>query len=170
MALRGSLCPDGAVIKMSATSEHLLRHRGRALVFDRIDDYMAVCDDAERPVDATTVLVVRGAGPRGYPAFPEVGNMPIPRVLLEAGITDMARVSDARMSGTGYGTYVLHVAPEAAVGSALALVRTGDWIELDVAERRLDLVVEGDELLGRRAAWVPPPPQPEAMSACMSNM
>jgi len=158
VVLRGSLCPDGAVIKVSAASEHLLRHRGRALVFDRIEDYMSVCDDPELPVDATTVLVVRGAGPKGYPGFPEVGNMPIPRVLLEAGITDMVRVSDARMSGTGYGTCVLHVAPEAAVGGALALVRTGDWVELDVAERRLDLVVGEDELLRRRAAWVPPLP------------
>lgn len=159
VVLRGSLCPDGAVIKVSAASEHLLRHRGRALVFDCIEEYMAVCDDADLPVDSATVLVVRGAGPRGYPGFPEVGNMPIPRVLLEAGITDMVRVSDARMSGTGYGTCVLHVAPEAAVGGPLALVRTGDWIDLDVPERRLELLVDQEELRRRRAEWVPPPPQ-----------
>lgn len=154
--LRGSLCPDGAVLKVSAASPHLLRHRGRALVFDRIEDYNAVADDLDLPVDASTVLVVRGAGPRGYPGFPEIGNMAIPRVLLEAGIEDMVRISDARMSGTGYGTCVLHTAPESAVGGPIALVETGDWIELDVAERRLDLLVEPQELAARRVRWEPP--------------
>jgi L-arabonate dehydrase len=152
--LHGSLCPDGAVLKVSAASSHLLKHRGPALVFDRIEDYIAVSDDADLPVTPDTVLVVRGAGPRGYPGFPEVGNMPLPRVLLEAGITDMVRISDARMSGTGYGTCVLHVAPESAVGGPLALVRTGDWIELDVAGRRLDLDVAEEELARRRSQWV----------------
>jgi L-arabonate dehydrase len=152
--LRGSLCPDGAVLKVSAASTHLLKHRGQALVFDRIEDYIEVSDDADLPVTPDTVLVVRGAGPRGYPGFPEVGNMPLPRILLEAGITDMVRISDARMSGTGYGTCVLHVAPESAVGGPLALVRTGDWIELDVAGRRLELDVAEEELDRRRSQWV----------------
>jgi dihydroxy-acid dehydratase len=157
VVLRGSLCPRGAVLKISAASPGLLQHRGQALVFDRVEDYIAVCEDPALPVDASTVLVVRGAGPRGYPGFPEVGNLPMPKVLLEAGIEDMVRISDARMSGTGYGTCVLHVAPEAALGGPLALVRTGDWIELDVAGRRLDLMVDETELAARRAAWTPPP-------------
>lgn len=150
VVLRGSLCPDGAVLKVSAASRELLVHRGQALVFDSIEDYRAVCDDLELPVTAATVLIVRNAGPKGYPGFPEVGNMPVPRVLLDAGVTDMVRVSDARMSGTGFGTCILHVAPEAAVGGPLALVRSGDWIELDVPARRLDLLVEREELVRRR--------------------
>ncbi|GAB3571157.1 IlvD/Edd family dehydratase [Amycolatopsis endophytica] len=154
--LRGSLCPDGAVLKVSAASPGLLEHRGRALVFDRVEDYTAVCDDPDLPVDPSTVLVIRNAGPRGYPGFPEVGNVPMPRVLLEAGVEDMVRVSDARMSGTGYGTCVLHVAPESAAGGPLALVRTGDEIELSVAGRKLDLLVAPEELERRRAAWQPP--------------
>ncbi|MFD9890404.1 IlvD/Edd family dehydratase, partial [Amycolatopsis sp. NPDC059027] len=148
VVLRGSLCPRGAVLKISAASPRLLRHRGQALVFDRIEDYVAVCEDPGLPAGESTVLVVRNAGPRGYPGFPEVGNMPMPRVLLEAGIDDMVRISDARMSGTGYGTCVLHTAPEAAIGGPLALVRTGDWISLDAEARRLDLEV-GDEELAR---------------------
>jgi dihydroxy-acid dehydratase len=161
--LHGSLCPDGAVIKVSAASPELLKHRGRALVFDRVEDYIAVADDPDLPVDPSTVLVVRGAGPKGYPGFPEVGNVPLPKVLLAAGVEDMVRVSDARMSGTGYGTCVLHVAPEAAAGGPLALVRTGDWIELDVAARRLDLDVDEAELAARAraAADTPPPPAPK---------
>ncbi|GLW06413.1 dihydroxy-acid dehydratase [Microtetraspora sp. NBRC 13810] len=158
VVLRGSLAPRGAVLKVSAASPHLLRHRGRALVFDRVEDYIAVCEDPELPVDAGTVLVVRNAGPRGYPGFPEVGNMPMPKALLEAGVTDMVRVSDARMSGTGYGTCVLHTAPEAAVGGPLALVRTGDVIELDVPARRLDLVVDPAELAERARDWRAPDP------------
>ncbi|UCM88575.1 IlvD/Edd family dehydratase [Streptomyces marincola] len=160
VVLRGSLCPDGAVLKISAASPHLLRHRGRALVFDRIEDYTAVADDPDLPVDADTVLVIRNAGPRGYPGFPEVGNPPVPKVLLEAGVEDIVRISDARMSGTGYGTCVLHVAPEAAVGGPLALVRTGDWIELDAAARRLDLDVPAEELAARTPA-PPSEPKPE---------
>jgi dihydroxy-acid dehydratase len=156
--LRGSLAPDGAVLKVSAASPHLLTHRGQALVFDRIEDYNAVSDDPTLPVTAETVLVVRNAGPKGYPGFPEIGNLEMPRVLLDAGVRDMVRISDARMSGTGFGTCVLHVAPEAAAGGPLALVRTGDWIELDVPQRRLDLLVEPDELARRRAELPPPAP------------
>ena len=153
VVLRGSLAPRGAVLKVAAASDHLLQHRGPALVFDSIEDYMRVCDDPALPVDASTVLVVRGAGPVGYPGFPEVGNAPMPRRLLEAGLDDMVRISDARMSGTGYGTCILHVSPESAVGGPLAFVRTGDLIELDVAARRLDLLVDVDELDRRAAAW-----------------
>jgi dihydroxy-acid dehydratase len=158
VVLRGSLCPDGAVLKVSAASPHLLRHRGRALVFDRVEDYIAVADDPGLPVDADTVLVIRNAGPVGYPGFPEVGNVPVPRALLAAGVEDVVRISDARMSGTGYGTCVLHVAPEAAVGGPLALVRTGDWIELDVAARRLDLDLPPEEWATRTAAAPADPP------------
>jgi L-arabonate dehydrase len=156
VVLRGNLCPDGAVLKVSAASEHLLDHEGPALVFDSVEEYMAVCDDPDLPVTGDTVLVVRGAGPKGYPGFPEVGNVPIPRVLLEAGITDMVRISDARMSGTGYGTCALHLAPEAAVGGPIALVRTGDRIHLDARGRRLELLVDEATLDGRRREWVAP--------------
>jgi L-arabonate dehydrase len=158
VVLRGSLCPRGAVLKISAANAALLQHRGQALVFDTVEDYTAVCEKPDLPVDPSTVLVVRNAGPRGYPGFPEVGNLPMPKVLLDAGIEDMVRISDARMSGTGYGTCVLHVTPEAAIGGPLALVQTGDWIELDVANRRLDIIVDEAELARRRAAWTPPPP------------
>jgi len=157
VVLRGSLCPDGAVLKVSAASPHLLHHRGAAVVFDSIEEYVAAADDADLDVDAGSVLVIRGSGPKGYPGFPEVGNPPIPRKLLEAGVTDMVRISDARMSGTGYGTCILHVAPEAAAGGPLALVRTGDEIELDVAQRRLDLLVDEEVLAKRLASWMPPP-------------
>jgi dihydroxy-acid dehydratase len=155
--LRGNLCPSGAVIKQSAASEHLLRHRGRALVFDSIEEYHEAASRPDLPADESTVLVVRGAGPRGYPGMPEVGNFVLPSVLLERGVTDMVRISDARMSGTGFGTVVLHVAPEAAVGGPLALVRTDDWIELDVPARTLSLQVSDEEMARRRAAWTPPP-------------
>ncbi|RAJ57491.1 dihydroxy-acid dehydratase [Streptomyces sp. Amel2xB2] len=147
--LHGSLCPDGAVLKVSAADPRLLTHRGRALVFDTVEEYTAAADDPALPVDPSTVLVVRGAGPKGYPGFPEVGNVPVPKVLLEAGVEDLVRISDARMSGTGYGTCVLHVAPESAVGGPLALVRTGDTVELDVPGRRLDLCVDEAELAAR---------------------
>jgi L-arabonate dehydrase len=158
--LRGNLCPDGAVIKQSAASPQLLKHRGRALVFDRLEDYNLARDAEDLPVDAATVLVMRNAGPKGYPGMPEVGNLPLPRKLLERGITDMVRVSDARMSGTGYGTVVLHVAPEAAVGGPLALVRTGDWVQLDAPARTLRMEVDDDELGHRRQQWQPPEPSP----------
>jgi L-arabonate dehydrase len=158
VVLHGSLCPDGAVLKVSAASPGLLKHRGTAVVFDSIEEYAAAADDEDLDIDADRVIVVRGSGPKGYPGFPEVGNPPIPRKLLAAGVTDMLRISDARMSGTGYGTCVLHVAPEAAVGGPLALVRTGDEIELDVDQRRLDLLVAEDVLAARRAGWRPPAP------------
>jgi L-arabonate dehydrase len=158
VVLRGNLCPNGAVLKVSAASKALLAHEGPALVFDTIEDYNRVCDDLDLPVTKDTVLVVRGAGPKGYPGFPEVGNVPLPRALLESGVTDMVRISDARMSGTGYGTCVLHVAPEAAVGGPIALVRTGDLIRLDAERRQLELLVDEATLAERRADWTPPKP------------
>ncbi|WP_407700703.1 IlvD/Edd family dehydratase [Streptomyces endophyticus] len=157
--LRGNLCPDGAVIKQSAASPHLLTHTGTARVFDSPEAYHAVCDDPDLDVDENTVLVIRGAGPKGYPGMPEVSNVPLPTKLLKAGVTDMVRVCDGRMSGTGYGTVVLHVAPEAAVGGPLALVRDGDTITLDVPKRSLQLEVDEAELARRRAAWQAPEPR-----------
>jgi dihydroxy-acid dehydratase len=154
--LRGNLCPDGAVVKASAASEKFLRHRGPALVFDSHAEMSARIHAPDLDVDENTVLVLRNAGPVGAPGMPEWGNLPIPKKLLERGVRDMVRVSDARMSGTHYGTCVLHVAPEAAVGGPLALVRTGDTIEFDLAARRLHLDVDEAELARRRAAWTPP--------------
>jgi dihydroxy-acid dehydratase len=156
--LRGNLAPDGAVIKPSAASPHLLKHTGRAVVFEDIDDFHARIDDEGLEVDETSVLVLKNCGPRGYPGMPEVGNMPLPPKLLRRGITDMVRISDGRMSGTAYGAVVLHVAPEAAVGGTLALVQTGDFVELDVPARRLELLVDDEELARRRAVWHPPAP------------
>ncbi|WP_030678905.1 IlvD/Edd family dehydratase [Streptomyces cellulosae] len=147
--LRGNLAPDGALVKPAAASPHLLRHRGRAVVFDSIEDFHARIDAPDLDVDADSVLVLRGCGPKGYPGMPEVSNMPLPKKLLEQGVRDMVRVCDGRMSGTAYGTVVLHVAPEAAAGGPLALVRTGDFIDLDVQARRIDLDVPADELAGR---------------------
>ncbi|MEV2197873.1 dihydroxy-acid dehydratase [Streptomyces phaeochromogenes] len=147
--LRGNLAPDGALIKPAAASAHLLRHRGRAVVFDSIEDFHARIDDPDLDVDADSVLVLRGCGPKGYPGMPEVANMPLPKKLLEQGVRDMVRVCDGRMSGTAYGTVVLHVAPEAAAGGPLALARTGDHISLDVPARRIDLDVPADELARR---------------------
>lgn len=147
--LRGSLAPHGALIKPAAASPHLLRHRGRAVVFDSIEDFHARVDDPDLDIDADSVMVLRGCGPKGYPGMPEVSNMPLPRKLLEQGVRDMVRVCDGRMSGTAYGTVVLHVAPEAAAGGPLALVRTGDVISLDVEARRIDLEVPADELARR---------------------
>ncbi len=156
--LRGNLCPDGAVLKPAAASAHLLRHTGRAMAFEDIEDFHARIDDPDLDVDETSVLVLKNCGPRGYPGMPEVGNMPLPPKLLQRGITDMVRISDGRMSGTAYGTVVLHVAPEAAAGGTLALVRTGDLVELDVPGRTLNLLVSDDELARRRAEWRPPEP------------
>jgi dihydroxy-acid dehydratase len=153
--LRGNLAPDGAVIKPSAATPALMRHRGRAVVFEDIDDYHARIDDPALPVDASSVLVLKNCGPRGFPGMAEVGNMGLPAKLLKEGVTDMVRISDARMSGTAYGTVVLHAAPEAAVGGNLALVANGDLIELDVDARRLVLDVDDAELARRRAAWRP---------------
>jgi dihydroxy-acid dehydratase len=156
--LRGNLAPDGAVIKQSAASPHLLKHRGRALVFDGPEAYHHVAADPDLDVDEDTVLVIRYCGPKGYPGMPETANVPLPAKLLKRGVSDLVRICDGRMSGTAYGTVVLHVAPEAAAGGALALVRTGDWIALDVPARTLTLDVPDDELARRRAAWTPPPP------------
>jgi dihydroxy-acid dehydratase len=157
--LRGSLAPDGCVLKTTAASPHLLQHTGRAVVFDGYDDLAARIDADDLDVDADSVLVLRGAGPIGGPGMPEWGQLPIPKKLLRSGVTDMVRISDARMSGTSYGTCVLHVAPESAAGGPLALVRDGDLVRLDVRGRRLDLLVPVDELATRREAWQPPAPQ-----------
>ena len=154
--LRGNLCPDGAVIKPSAATEFLMQHRGRAVVFEDIDDYKARVDDPNLDIDPSCVMVLKGCGPKGYPGFSEVGNMTLPAKILQQGVEDMVRVSDARMSGTAYGTVVLHVAPEAAAGGPLALVQNGDMIELDVAGGRLHLEVSDEELARRRAAWQAP--------------
>ena len=150
--LRGNLCPDGAVLKVSAASPGLLSHRGQALVFDSIEAYNEAADHDDLAADEDTVLVVRYAGPKGYPGMPEIGNLAIPRRLLRKGVRDMVRISDARMSGTSFGTVVLHVAPEAAAGGPLAFVETGDWITLDTPGRRLELEVTEAELERRRAA------------------
>ena len=156
--LRGNLAPDGAVIKPSAATPALLTHRGRAVVFETIEDFKARIDDPDLDIDETCVMVLKGAGPRGYPGMPETGNLPLPPKILAKGITDMVRISDARMSGTAYGTVVLHTSPEAAVGGPLALVQNGDPIALDVPNRRLDVLVDDAELARRRAAWRPQPP------------
>jgi L-arabonate dehydrase len=153
--LKGNLAPNGAVLKISAATPSLLKHRGPALVFDTNEEYIAVSDDPNLDVTPDTVLVVRNAGPKGYPGFPEVGNMPLPKKLLDAGITDMVRVSDARMSGTGFGTCVLHVAPEAAAGGPLGVVRTGDMIELDAEARIIRVDISDEELAERLKAFVP---------------
>ena len=155
--LKGNLAPNGAVIKPSAASPHLLKHRGRAVVFETIEDFRARIDDPELDIDENSVMVLKNCGPRGYPGMAEVGNMPLPAKVLKKGVTDMVRISDARMSGTAYGTVVLHTSPEAAVGGPLALVRTGDMIQLDVGERSLHLEVSDDELARRKAEWIPPP-------------
>ena len=155
--LRGNLAPNGAVIKPSAATPALMQHRGRAVVFDSIEDFHARVDDPNLDVDETCVMVLKNCGPKGYPGMAEVGNMPLPTKVLKKGFEDMVRISDARMSGTAYGTVVLHTAPEAAAGGPLALVKNGDIIELDVAGRRLHLDVSDTELASRRAAWTPPP-------------
>jgi dihydroxy-acid dehydratase len=147
--LRGNLAPGGALIKPAAASPELLSHRGRAVVFDSIEDFHARIDDLDLDVDVDSVLVLRGCGPKGYPGMPEVANMPLPKKLLEQGVRDMVRICDGRMSGTAYGTVVLHVTPEAAAGGPLALVQTGDVVILDVAARRIDVDVSPDELARR---------------------
>jgi dihydroxy-acid dehydratase len=147
--VRGNLAPNGAIIKPAAATEQLLTHRGRAVVFDSVEDLHARIDDLDLDVDADSVLVLRGCGPRGYPGMPEVANLPLPSKLLRAGVRDMVRICDGRMSGTAYGTVVLHVAPEAAAGGPIGKVRTGDWITLDVARRRLDVGLPDAELAAR---------------------
>src|SRR4029079_6591778 len=158
VVLRGNLCERGAIVKPSAATPELLHHRGRAVVFESIEDYHHRIDDDNLDIDENCVLVLKYVGPRGYPGMPEVGNMHLPPKLLKQGVTDMVRISDGRMSGTAFGTVVLHVAPESAAGGALALVRTGDLVELDVPGRRLNLLVDDDELARRRAAWRQPEP------------
>ncbi|PZQ46592.1 MAG: dihydroxy-acid dehydratase [Rhodovulum sulfidophilum] len=158
--LRGNLAPKGAVLKPSAASPHLLKHRGRAVVFEDIDDYKAKIDDEALDIDETCVMVLKNCGPKGYPGMAEVGNMGLPPKVLRKGITDMVRISDARMSGTAYGTVVLHTSPEAAVGGPLAVVRDGDMIEIDVEARRIHLDIPEAELAARLAAWVPNVPVP----------
>jgi len=156
--LRGNLAPSGAVLKPSAATPKLMQHKGRAVVFENSDDMHARIDDPNLDVDEQCVLVLKNCGPKGYPGFPEVGNFALPAKMLKKGVTDMIRISDARMSGTAYGTVVLHTAPEAAAGGPLALVQNGDLIEVDVAKRRLHLHVSDEELARRKAAWKPPPP------------
>ena len=156
--LRGNLCPDGAIIKPSAATPKLMKHKGRAVVFENIEDFHKRIDDPKLTIDRNSVMVLKNCGPKGYPGMAEVGNMPLPPKLLKRGVTDMVRVSDARMSGTAYGTVVLHVAPEAAAGGALALVEDGDIIELDVGKRRLELLVPDEELARRRSNWRAPEP------------
>jgi dihydroxy-acid dehydratase len=150
--LYGNLAPSGAIIKPAAASPHLLSHRGRAVVFDSIEDLHARIDDPDLDVDADSVLVLRGCGPRGYPGMPEVSNMPLPAKLLRQGVRDMVRICDGRMSGTAYGTVVLHVSPEGAAGGPLAKIRTGDWVSLDVPGRRVDVELAEDELRDRPVA------------------
>ena len=154
--LRGNLAPGGAVLKPSAATPELMTHRGRAVVFDSIEDYKTRVDDADLDIDASCIMVLKNCGPKGYPGMAEVGNMTLPKKVLETGVTDMVRISDARMSGTAYGTVVLHTAPEAAAGGPLALVENGDMIELDVSQRRLHLDVSDEELAQRRAQWTAP--------------
>lgn len=156
--LKGNLAPHGAVLKQTAASPHLLKHKGRAVVFESYQDLWARVDDPNLDVDENSVLVMKNGGPKGAPGMPEWGDMPLPKKLLEAGVSDMVRISDARMSGTAYGTVVLHVAPESAVGGPLAIVQNGDTIELDVPGRTLELQVPDAEIKRRLAAWSPPAP------------
>jgi L-arabonate dehydrase len=157
VVLHGNLAPNGAVFKQTAASPHLLKHRGPAYVFETYAEMHANIDRDDLPVTADTVLVMKNAGPRGGPGFPEWGQIPMPKVLLNQGVKDMVRVSDARMSGTSFGTVVLHVAPESAVGGPLAIVQTGDMIELDVEARKIELRISDDEIRNRLAAFRPPP-------------
>ncbi|MFD1342173.1 IlvD/Edd family dehydratase [Litorisediminicola beolgyonensis] len=159
--LRGNLAPNGAIVKPSAATDRLLEHEGEAFVFETIEDLKARIDDEDLPVTADTILVLKGCGPKGYPGMPEVGNMPIPRKLVREGVRDMIRVSDARMSGTAFGTVILHVSPEAQAGGPLALVRTGDRIRVSASAGALELLVSEDELEKRRADWQPEPPRYE---------
>jgi dihydroxy-acid dehydratase len=159
VVLRGNLAPDGAIMKPPAAEAHLLKHKGPAVVFDSIDEMRRRMDDPALEADENSVFILRNAGPRGGPGMPEWGQLPVPKKLLQKGVRDVVRVSDSRMSGTSYGACVLHVAPESFVGGPLALVKEGDIVELDVAERRLNVLVSDEELAQRRAAWTPPKPQ-----------
>lgn len=154
--VKGNLCEEGAVIKTSAASPELLQHKGRAVVFENIEDYNARVDDPDLDIDETCVMVLKNCGPKGYPGMPEVGNMALPKKILEKGVKDMVRISDARMSGTAYGTAFLHASPESFAGSGLALVKDGDMIEVDVKNKRLHLDISDEELEERRKNWSPP--------------
>ncbi|MCX6335454.1 MAG: dihydroxy-acid dehydratase [Bacteroidia bacterium] len=158
VVLKGNLCENGALIKPSATSGKLLKHRGRAVVFENIEDYHARVDDPDLDIDENCVMVLKGAGPVGYPGMPEVGNLELPEKLIRKGVTDMVRISDGRMSGTAYGTVVVHISPESSTGGTLALVKTGDMIELNVEKRSLTLIVPEEELKKRRSTVVTPKP------------
>jgi dihydroxy-acid dehydratase len=159
--LKGNLCENGAVIKPSAATPGLMKHKGIAVVFESMEDYHARIDDPDLEIDEKSVIVLKGVGPKGYPGMPEVGNVDLPEKLIMKGVKDVVRISDGRMSGTAYGTVVLHVSPESSVGGTLALVRNGDLIELDVAGRRLHLDVPDEELKKRKAAWTAPEPLAE---------
>ena len=157
--LKGNLCENGAIIKPSAATDSLMQHRGRAIVFETVEEYHDVIDDPELDIDENSIMVLKGVGPVGYPGMPEMGNMDLPVKLLKKGIKDVVRISDGRMSGTAYGTVVLHVSPESAIGGTLALVQTGDMIELDVPNRKLHLDISDEELARRKAAWAAPKPR-----------
>ena len=159
MVLYGNLAPNGAVLKQTAASPQLLQHRGKAYVFENYQQMRAQIDSDDLAVEASTVLVMKNCGPKGAPGFPEWGHIPMPRVLLSRGVTDMVRISDARMSGTSFGTVVLHMAPESAIGGPLAVVETGDEISLDVAARRIELCLPAPEMDRRLAAFRPAPPK-----------
>ena len=154
--LKGNLCENGAVIKPSAATPRLMKHKGKAVVFESIEDYHNRIDAPDLDIDESSVIVLKGVGPKGYPGMPEVGNVDLPEKLIKKGIKDMVRISDGRMSGTAYGTVVLHVSPESSIGGNLALVRNGDIIELDVENRRLHLDITDQELKKRKSEWVPP--------------
>jgi dihydroxy-acid dehydratase len=157
--LHGNICENGAVIKPSAASKHLMNHTGKAVVFEDIEDYKARIDDDALDVEENSVLVLKNVGPKGYPGMPEVGNMGLPKKLLMRGITDMVRISDGRMSGTGFGTVVLHVSPEAAAGGNFSVIQNGDVITLDVENRQLFVDVSDEELQRRKKEWKPPTPR-----------
>ncbi len=169
VVVKGNLAPNGAVLKPSAATPALMTHRGRAVVFEDIDDYKAKINDPNLDIDETCVMVMKNCGPKGYPGMAEVGNMGLPPKVLKKGITDMVRISDARMSGTAYGTVVLHTSPEAAAGGPLAVVQNGDMIELDVPNRRLHLEVSDEELARRLAAWKPRVAPPESGYAMLHH-
>jgi dihydroxy-acid dehydratase len=156
--LKGNLCEQGAIIKPSAASQKLMKHRGKAVVFENMEDYHARIDGPDLVIDENSVIVLKGVGPVGYPGMPEVGNVDLPEKLLKQGVRDIIRISDGRMSGTAAGTVVLHVSPESSIGGTLALVKDGDFIELDVANRKLHLDVTDEELVTRRANWIAPTP------------
>jgi dihydroxy-acid dehydratase len=156
--LKGNLCEQGAVIKPSAATKHLMKHRGKAVVFETMEDYHARIDNEDLDIDEHSVIVLKGVGPVGYPGMPEVGNVDLPEKLLRKGVKDMIRISDGRMSGTAAGTVILHVAPESAIGGLLALVKSGDMIALDVDNRTLHVELSDEEIKKRKAAWTPPAP------------